>query len=55
MRYYPLVAVIVAALVSAYIEQRWLRRRTPDFSEAHLQAPPPLSGDPVGKDRRSRR
>jgi hypothetical protein len=31
----PLVGVIVAALLAALIEQRWARKRTPDFSVAY--------------------
>jgi hypothetical protein len=31
----PLAAVIVVALVAAVVEQRWLRKRTPDFSTAY--------------------
>jgi hypothetical protein len=31
----PLAAVVVVALVAAFAEQRWLRKRTPDFSTAY--------------------
>ena len=40
----PLAAVIVAALLAAILEQRWLRKRAPVFSKDHLAvaAPPEL-------------
>jgi hypothetical protein len=36
-----LAAVIVAAVLCALLEQRWRRRHTPHFSQAHLEAAPP--------------
>jgi hypothetical protein len=36
-----LAAVVVAALICALLEQRWRRRHTPHFSEAHLEVAPP--------------
>ena len=47
-----MAAVIVAALLCALLEQRWRRRHTPHFSQAHLEVAPPPEGLRDHKDRR---
>lgn len=42
-----LALVVIAALLAALLEQRWRRRHTPVFSQAHLEvAPPPEAFQP---------
>jgi hypothetical protein len=39
LRINPLAGVIVAALLAAFLEQRRVRRRAPDFNAAYRQRP----------------
>ncbi|HEX4709288.1 hypothetical protein [Phenylobacterium sp.] len=39
LRINPLAGVIVAALLAAFLEQRRVRGRTPDFNAAYRQRP----------------